>query len=199
MKAILKIFFTLFAVSFHSQLLSVDDFVWSSTQHLSPEDFQIKTDDSVNPIKSTIIISWELKGFSVFNNNFNQNVVNKFVRSASVINDNLPGIIQLVDYQQMNFDLAEIYARKMRRDLFENKSKLWKGFAFADQILKEHLNEYYRVQVLMEMQSNFGNDEGALKYWKNLIQEELLKTQQYAYHNKEKIVAEKDATLNTEL
>ncbi|MGV8914535.1 MAG: hypothetical protein ACOH1X_03705 [Kaistella sp.] len=200
MKALFKIFFTFLTVSFfQSQVLTVDDFLWDQNQKLSVQDFQIKTQDTVNPIKSTLIISWELKGFSVLNKNFNQNVVNKIVRSASVVNENMPNVTQLIDYQQTNFDLAEIYARKMRKDLFLNKSKLWKGFDYASEILKEHLSEFYRVQLLMEIQSNSGNDEEKLNYWKDLIKTELLKTQQYDYQNRAKIVPEKDATSNAVL
>lgn len=200
MKALFKIFFTFLTVSFfQSQVLTVDDFLWDQNQKLSLQDFQIKTQDTVNPIKSTLIISWELKGFSVLNKNFNQNVVNKIVRSASVVNDNMPNVTQLIDYQQTNFDLAEIYARKMRKDLFLNKSKLWKGFDYASEILMEHLSEFYRVQLLMEKQSNSGNDEEKLNYWKDLIKTELLKTQQYNYQNRAKIVPEKDATSNAVL
>lgn len=200
MKALFNMFFTFLTVSFfQSQVLTVDDFLWNQNQKLSPEDFQIKTQDTVNPIKSTLIISWELKGFSVLNKNFNQNVVNKIARSASVVNESMPNVTQLIDYQQTNFDLAEIYARKMRKDLFLNKSKLWKGFDYASEILKQHLNEFYRVQLLMEKQSNSGNDEEKLNYWKLLIKTELLKTQQYDYQNRAKIVPEKDTTSNAVL
>ena len=197
MKNLIYLFFVLFTSNFfQSQVLNDDELLWDQSRKLNVEDFQIKTDDTLNPIKSTVIISWELMGFSVLNKNFNQNVINKIIKSASIINPDLPDIERFIDYQQTTFDLAEIYARKMRKDLYVNKSKLWKGFEFASGILNEQLNEFHRVQVLMERQTNSGNDAERLKYWKDLIKAELIKTQQYDYQNKAKINLEKNDTEN---
>ncbi|MDQ0477392.1 hypothetical protein [Chryseobacterium sp. MDT2-18] len=197
MKNLLQIVFVLFTIPFfQSQILKPDEIIWDKSRKLSTDEFHIKTDDTLSPIRSTVIISWELMGFSVFNKNFNQNVTTKIIKSASLVNPNLPNVEQLIDYQQTIFDLAEIYARKMRRDLFLNKSKLWKGFDFASEILNEHLNEFHRVQLLMDRQTNSGNDADKLKYWQDLIKTELSKTQQYDYQNKAKINPEKNDTEN---
>lgn len=197
MKNLIYLFFALFTSSFfQSQVLKTDELIWDQSRKLNVEDFHIKTDDALNPIKSTVIISWELMGFSVFNKNFNKNVINKIIKSASIVKPDLPNVEQLIDYQQTTFDLAEIYARKMRKDLYVNKSKLWKGFDFASGILNEHLNEFHRVQLLMDRQTNSGNDTEKLKYWKDLIKAELIKNEQYDYQNKEKINLEKNDTEN---
>lgn len=197
MKNLIYLFFVFFISSFfQSQVLKTDQLIWDQSRKLNVEDFHIKTDDALNPIKSTVIISWELMGFSVFNKNFNQNVVNKIIKSASIVNPDLPNVEQLIDYQQTTFDLAEIYARKMRKDLYVNKSKLWKGFDFASDILNQHLNEFHRVQLLMDRQTNSGTDSEKLKYWKDLIKAELIRTGQYDYQNKEKINLEKNDTEN---
>ncbi|MGA9211435.1 hypothetical protein [Kaistella sp.] len=197
MKNLLQIVFVLFTISFfQSQILKPDEIIWDKSRKLSTDDFHIKTDDTLSPIRSTVIISWELMGFSVFNKNFNQNVTTKIIKSASLVTPNLSNVEQLLDYQQTIFDLAEIYARKMRKDLFLNKSKLWKGLNFVSEILNEHLNEFHKVQLLMDRQTNSGNDADKLKYWQDLIKTELNKTQQYDYQNKAKINPEKDDTEN---
>jgi len=198
MKNLLHLFFVFFTISFfQSQVLKPDEIIWDQSRKLSAEDFYIKTDDTLYPIRSTVIISWELMGFSVFNKNFNQNVTNKIINSASLVNPNLPNVDQLIDYQQTTFNLAEIYARKMRKDLFLNKSKLWKGLNFASEILNDHLNEFHRVQLLMDRQTSSGSDTNKLKYWQDLIQTELDKTRQYDYQNKANINPKKDGTENS--
>ena len=193
MKNLVYLFFLVFTTSlFQSQVLKTDELLWDGSRKLSAEDFHIKTDDIEKPIRSSFIISWELMGFSVFNKNFNQNVKNKLIKSASLINPDLPNVEQLIAYQQTNFDLAEIYARKMRRDLLINKSKLWKGLENANENLNEHLTEFYRVQLLMDRQTNSGSEMEKLQYWNDLIKEELLKTQEFDYQNKAKVNLNKE-------
>lgn len=188
MKKLLALFFFIFALSFiQSQMLKEDELLWSHSRKLTAEDFQIKKVDAFTPVKSTFIISWELNGFGVFNKNFNKNITNKFIKSASIVDENSANVIDYVDYQQTTFDLAEIYARKMREDLFLNKSKLWKGFDFASEILKIRLNEYYKVQALMDSQTNSGTDKAKLEYWKEAIAAELLVTEQFNFENETKI------------
>lgn len=197
MKILFYLFLLFCTISLlEGQNLRTDELFWDKSRDLTSEDFDIITDDEVNPIKSTVIISWELKGFSVFSKNFNQNVTNKMIRSASVINPNIADIDELLYYQQINFDLAEIYARKMRKDLFIYRSKLWKGFEQATELLNTHLAEYSKVQILMERETNSGEVDDKVKYWKDLIQMELDKTQQYDFQNTSKIDLEKDFKTN---
>lgn len=188
MKKLIALFFFIFSLSFiQSQMLKEDELLWSHSRKLTAEDFQIKKIDAFAPVKSTLIISWELGGFGVFNKNFNKNITNKFIKSASIVDENAAKVNDYVDYQQTTFDLAEIYARKMREDLFLNKSKLWKGFDFASEILKIRLNEYYNVQALMDSQTNSGTDQAKLEYWKQIIAAELLVTEQFNFENEAKI------------
>ncbi|MEC5158666.1 hypothetical protein [Chryseobacterium sp. MP_3.2] len=188
MKKLLALFFFIFALSFiQSQMLKGDELLWSHSRKLTAEDFQIKKVDSFTPLKSTFILSWELNGFGVFNKNFNKNITNKFIKSASIIDENSTILADYLEYQQTSFDMAEIYARKMREDLFLNKSKLWKGFDFASEILKIRLNEYYKVQAMMDSQTNSGTEKAKLEYWKEIIAAELLKTEQFNSENEAKI------------
>lgn len=186
----------LFIVSCHysnAQIAAGENKLWSSLSKLAAEDFQIITEDESNPIKSQFNLAWQIQGFSVFDNNFNDNVTNHFVRSASIINPNVSNIRQLLFYQQLNFDLAEVYARRMRRDLLVNKSKLWKGFNYATQILNESVNEFYGTQLLMDRNTAGGTDVGKVQIWKDKIDRELKDTQQFEYDYKGKIEIDKSS------
>lgn len=170
-----------------AQNSSVENKSWSRISKLAAEDFQISIDSELHPIKSQISLSLQVMGFSVFNKNFNKNVNNHFVRSASVINPKVPNIDQLVFYQQVNFDLAEVYARKMRKDLFVNRSKLWKGFESASQILNDNTSEFSRIQLLMDRDTAGGTDEVKVKVWKEMIDKELINNEQFDFDYSSKI------------
>ena len=195
MKKFLKLIFLLFSVAVLSaQSTTQDEKLWSNLSKLTIADYQITTDNLDNPVKSQISLSWQLMGFSVLNKNFNQNVTNKFIRSASIINPNLKNIHDVLSYQQINFDLAEVYARKMRKELFLNKAKLWKGFDYASQILNDNLNEFYKVQLLMDRDTDGGLEAEKVKKWKDLIDTEINNNQQFDFNNTEKIKIDKNST-----
>ena len=195
MKKFLKLIFLLFSVAVLSaQSTTQDEKLWSNLSKLTIADYQITTDNLDNPVKSQISLSWQLMGFSVLNKNFNQNVTNKFIRSASIINPNLKNIHDVLSYQQINFDLAEVYARKMRKELFLHKAKLWKGFDYASQILNDNLNEFYKVQLLMDRDTDGGLEAEKVKKWKDLIDTEINNNQQFDFNNTEKIKIDKNST-----
>lgn len=183
---------------FYAQSSDSDEKLWSSISKLTVEDFYITTDDTANPIKSQVSLSWQLMGFSVLNNNFNKNVTNKFIRSASIINPKIANVEKLLYYQQMNFDMAEVYARKMRKDLFVHKSKLWKAFDFATEVLNENLNEYYKVQLLMDRDTGGGTDFERGQFWKNMIDTELNNSKQFDYEATAKIKIDKTSESSTQ-
>jgi len=195
MKKLLRLTFLLFSVTFiFAQSITHDEKPWSNQSKLTIGDYQITTDNLENPVKSQINLSWQLMGFSVLNKNFNQNVTNKFIRSASLINPDLPNVKELLYYQQINFDMAEVYARKMRKELFLHKAKLWKGFDYASQILNDNLNEFYKVQLLMDRDTNGGLEAEKVKKWKDLIDTEINNNQQFDFNNTEKIKIDKNST-----
>ena len=195
MKKLLRLTFLLFSVTFiFAQSNTHDEKFWSNQNKLTIADYQVTTDNLENPVKSQINLSWQLMGFSVLNKNFNQNVTNKFIRSASLINPDLPNVKELLYYQQINFDMAEVYARKMRKDLFINKSKLWKGFDFATKILNDNLHEFYKVQLLMDRDTNGGLDAEKVMKWKTLSDTELNNSNQFDFNNTEKIKIDKIST-----
>ncbi len=175
-----------------SQTQNQDVLLWNKARTLQEADFLIKTDDKQNPIASSVVISMQLRGFSVFNKNFNKNVVNHFVRNASVINPAAENVLDLVEYQQLQFDLAEIYARKLRKELFLKKNTLLKGFAAATEIQNAVLAELYEKQMVLNRSTNYGTDSEKVKQYRTITNRQLHLTDQYDYSNTAKIDVSKD-------
>ncbi len=175
-----------------SQTQNQDVLLWNKARTLQESDFLIKTDDKQSPIASSIVISMQLRGFSVFNKNFNQNVVNHFVRNASVINPAAENVLDLVEYQQLQFDLAEVYARRLRKELFLKKNTLLKGFAAATEIQNAVLAELYEKQMLLNRYTNYGADSEKVKQYRTVTNTQLQLKDQYDYNNTAKIDVSKD-------
>lgn len=111
MKNLLLSFFLIPILAF-SQNIQPDEFLWSANRKLKKEDYKILIYDQNATVRSSINLSWQLAGFSVFNKNFNQNVLNKFSGSSSAINPDLYNIETFINYQQLNFDLRKCMLEK---------------------------------------------------------------------------------------
>lgn len=192
MKRILMFLF--FPVIFFSQNnLQPDEFLWSKDRKLQKEDYKLISHDNTVPIKSAVSFSYQLRGFNVFNGNFNKNIINKFSRNASALNPNSENIPALLDYQQLNFDLCEVYTRKMRKELLIHKNKLWKGFDHAEEMFNNLTSDYMKTQALMNEETHYGADFQKVENWKRRISNELQDLSEFDYNNTSKIKIKKSS------
>jgi hypothetical protein len=103
---------------------------WTPEYNLSLTDFQSPQTEINQELTSYTIISGANVNFSfhmssyefILTKNFNSKVKSTFNRSAAVIvaPDTITAM-QLVSVGQFNFDLSELYARKFRKQLYEQK------------------------------------------------------------------------------
>ncbi|NIF04203.1 hypothetical protein F3J23_02015 [Chryseobacterium sp. Tr-659] len=183
----------LFPLIVFSQSLQSDEFLWSKERKLQKEDYKLTTHDSNFQIRSSINFSYHLRGFNVFNNNFNRNIINKFSSSASTLDTGADNIPAILDYQQTNFDLSEVYARKMRKELLIHKNKLWKGFDYANEIFNNLTSEFMKTQALMNEETNYGLNVQKLQLWKQKIHNDLEELSEFDYNNTSKIKIKKSS------
>ena len=103
---------------------------WSSDSKLTIDDFKIKISDENNDVVfSQFMISHSIGGFDFMKRNLNQKIGNIFLGNASWIDTTkIASIDKQIDFQQMQFDLAEIQARKFRKQVLKDKRKIAKGF-----------------------------------------------------------------------
>ena len=127
-------FFLMLGTISYGQSEAVD---WSSNYKLKLEDFQnpeteINGEGSSLFIQSgaTIELAFQMNNLAfMFTKNFNNKILCKFYKESAVLV--APGSLdvpRLIKLAQFDFDLSELYARKIRKEIYENK----KTFSKAD-------------------------------------------------------------------
>ena len=162
---------------------------WSSDQKLTIADFKIKISDENNDVVfSQFMISHAIGGFDFMKRNLNQKIKNIFLGNASWIDTTKVAEIQKqIDFQQMQFDLAEIHARKFRKRALENKKKIAKGFDIINQINNEIMSEFSETRLQLVKETESGQNNEKIEEWKEKITAELKKLYEFRYENKKKI------------
>lgn len=143
---------------------------WDGKYQLQFSDFQSpKTkigDVNQNTINSAIGINFEFEMTSaefIFTKNFNSKVDCTFDPSESyIVSPDKEKADQLVNFSRFSFDLAELYARKLREKLFENKG-LFSNTDFFHPIYDEMNRQYNQRHVLASKETNIGEDKEKLK------------------------------------
>ena len=162
---------------------------WSSEQKLTINDFKIKiSDDNNDVVYSQFMISHAIGGFDFMKRNLNQKIENIFLGNASWIDTTKISEIQKqIDFQQMQFDLAEIHARKFRKRALENKKKIAKGFDIINQINNEIMTGFSEDRLQLVKETEGGQNEEKIEEWKEKIATELKELYEFRYENKKKI------------
>ncbi len=162
---------------------------WSSEQKLTIDDFKIKISDENNDaVYSQFMISHAIGGFDFMKRNLNQKIENIFLGNASWIDTTKVAEIQKqIDFQQMQFDLAEIHTRKFRKQALENKKKIAKGFDIISQINNEIMTEFSESRLKLMKETEGGQNEEKIEEWKEKIATELKELNEFRYENKKKI------------
>lgn len=162
---------------------------WSKKNKLTVEDFKIKISDENNDdVYSQFMISHAIGGFDFMKQNLNQKIENIFLGNASWIDTTKVTKIQKqIDFQQMQFDLAEIQARKFRKQALKNKKKIAKGFEIITQINNEIIAEFSELRLQLVKETEAGQNEKKMEEWKLKIVTELNDLEEFRYENKKKI------------
>ena len=154
---------------------------WSSTRKLVESDFKIKVSSIKNtPIFSQFTIGHTIGGLDFFRKNFNQKIDNIFLGDASWIeNTGNYNIEELIAYQQIQFDIAEITARKFRKKILENKSKIANGIDFVNKMSQDIMTEFSKQRLLLEKETESGTNKEILKQWQEKVALELLELDEF--------------------
>lgn len=162
---------------------------WSAESPLTVDDFKIKISDQYQePVYSQFVISHAINGFDFLKKNLNQKIDNVFYGNASWIDTTrVEDIKKNIDFQQLQFDLAEVHTRIFRKRVVESKGQITKGFHIINQISDDVMRELSerRLQLVKETQS--GSNEEKMAEWKERIDRELIELEEYSYENKKAI------------
>ena len=166
---------------------------WSETLKLTVDDFKIKTSDNTNDaVYSQFMISHSLSGFDFMKRNLNKKIQNLFLGNASWIDTTkVESIDKQIDFQQMQFDLAEIQARKFRKRILIDKRKISKGFDIVNKISNEIMSEFSKIRLELIRETEGGENEEKIAKWKKQITSQLKELNEFRFDNKKKIKLKK--------
>lgn len=84
-------------------------------------------------------------------------------------------------YQQTLFDLSEIYARRFRKALKENRRKIIFGVSIAQELNTQIMTEFLKRRIFYDDETNSGSDPESQQEWELQIQEELEELHEFAF------------------
>ncbi len=166
--------------------------IWNSENRLTESDFQlnIETPDS-NPCFAQFSMNYSVTGLDFLTKNFNKKVENMMYMNASWLNKNASDKQNLIRFQQILFDLSEIYTRKFRKQLLVNRKKIIKGIQIVEEINNEITKELTEKRAKFENESNGGINIEVYEKWEKKIEYELNTLIKFRYENNKKIKIEK--------
>ena len=181
MKNTLLIFYLFFTCIIYSQ----DDatIIWDTSKKLTWDDFQAETDpENFGQAKTSYSIKIVPETVTVDENDIIQGYENMTVQAEFYKNRSwsLAKFDTVVlAHEQLHFDIAEIYARKIRKKFQENilaKKNTYERF-WAD--YKVLWDECSRFQNRFDKETNHGRNKEQNKIWRKLVSDELVKFEDY--------------------
>ncbi len=163
--------------------------IWRSDSKLTINDFKIKISNENNDaVYAQFMISHSIGGFDFMKRNLNNKIKNRFLGNASWIDTTkVESIEKQIDFQQMQFDLAEIQARKFRKRILKDKGQISKGFDIVEKINNEIIAEFSNVRLELMRETESGRNEEKVSKWKEKIKTELEDLDEFRFENAKKI------------
>ncbi len=173
---ILSIFFTSFTYSQDNSTI-----VWEESKKLTWNDFQGVTDSinfgkaktsyriRINPEEVTVDENDNIQGYE------NMTVQAEFDKKHSWSLAKFDTVV--LAHEQLHFDIAELYARKIRRQFYKNilaKRKTYERFWADYKVLWEECSIF---QNKLDAETNHGRNKEQNKLWRKLVSDELVKSE----------------------
>ena len=172
--AIASLILTLFSIK---KVSAQDTLYWSSGYKLTPKDFRGKPDTTAS-YPSTSICGIKYIGHAK-KNSVKTEAFGIFIRPKSwaVISedDNLWLI-----HEQLNFDIAELFARKLRKTFSEYKFRYMTVQQDLDSLYDINHNEMNKMHASYEKETNHGIDESEQSIWNHKIKSEMENLEKYS-------------------
>ena len=153
---------------------------WSATRKLNVEDFLIKTGElKDHSSMAQYMMEFQVHGFDFMTRNFNKKVKNYMIKSASWI-DTTHNLANSLRYQQALFDLHEVYTRRFRKLLKENRGKIASGVEIAQKLNDQATTDLANRRIELETDTRSGTDMEKLAQWEIQILVELKELKAFA-------------------
>ncbi|WP_111623166.1 hypothetical protein [Arenibacter echinorum] len=171
----------LFLILTNGLFSQVNTIEWEPDYDFKIEDFQgtktaIKKDIDKVLVQSGVILDFEFQMSNVefmFTKNFNSKVSCTFHKDAAVImaTDSLAAE-RLIALVKFDFDLSELYARKIRKELFENK-KTFSNATFFQPYFDKMITERNKISSRVYSETDFGNEAAMLEKEHEIVKKEI--------------------------
>ena len=86
----------------------------------------------------------------------------------------------LLEHEQVHFDLSQVYARHLRKNLVEKNLTVNNLTTGTNSVFKDVYNAYLERQEMFETETNYGLDREKQKLWAKKIVEELTELNSWA-------------------
>ena len=156
---------------------------WSRTHTFKPSDFKAAPPNTgdVQSVYAYCGIDYKAKNFQLLFGNLNPLVSNTFSPNASWL-DKGNNTEELLKYAQTSWDLNELSARKFRKRIHENRSKL--SVTKMNAYLQDIMTEHTKMLSLYSKESNYGRDKVIQDLWEVKVDSLLDSYSAYCKHCK---------------
>jgi hypothetical protein len=159
------------------QVSAQDTLYWSSGYKLTPKDFRGKPDTNATyPAKAICGIKYIGHASK---NSVRTEAFGIFIcpKSWAVISKD--DSLWLI-HEQLYFDIAELFARKLRKTFSEYKFRYVTVQQDLDSLYDINHEEMKNMHTSYEKETNYGNDESAQSIWNARIKSEMENFEKYA-------------------
>ncbi len=161
---------TILVVLFSASLIAQNTVEWNENYKIQLTDFQSKGtqigNTQINSIHTASGLDFSIQMTNIefmFTKNFNSKVSATFKRdAASIIATDSITAKHLLAFAQYEFDLSELYARKLRRDLYLNKGT-FSDISFLQPLYDTIQKEYIAEHHIASNKSNLGQNDKMIK------------------------------------
>jgi hypothetical protein len=155
---------------------SEDEIIWDRNNKLSWDNFNgIPPKDSLNFDALTYYgYKYSLKTINNLLISFNSYLF--FRKNKSWVRIKTPS---LLNHEQGHFDIAEVYMRKFRKEVYTNMDKI-KSISDCDKIFNESTFKLDSMQRIYDIQTDYSRNQGGQQKWNDSIKVWLDRYKEYA-------------------
>jgi hypothetical protein len=148
---------------------------WSKNRPLQESDFKINVEHFCSS-HSFARYSWDydVKANFAFGlpKDYKKRIRNYFIKNAAWL-DTTYDVDVSIKYQQTLFNLAEIYVRKFRQDVYLNRKKVARGKISINELNAEESRKFTNRRIQYDIETNFASVPDTQQQWEKQIQKEL--------------------------
>jgi hypothetical protein len=158
----------------NSSSSNADLIEWSDTRKLVWADFtgSLPEDAMQNAAVTNCGFGYSSNKMTVFNKP-ELTVLNVFNRKLSWVKSNQVYRQELLEHEQLHFDISELYARKLRKEFASTNFTYFNVKKKTESIYNQVQKQYLQRQQEYENESNYSLDKQKQAEWIKKIKEEL--------------------------